>query len=311
MSDFLTPISVAPQADAPQTDVPSLQDSIQMALAIATESVLQSIVTHCIPPLAHPQQVGSVTAKMAVPVPSSAITPLCADGILQVEVIRCVLADPQDMEQYLASHGDRDVQERYYAKLTRYESDVQDMGRHLSLSQAIALLNHAGFSAQQTHDILHLSYEATHKTWWYLYDASGKFLHPFHRTIRTLRYPDGRLTIQYKDRFAEHCPPCFRSQSKEVLLDIQTGHLSFHHMLSKLNGLREAFHLQSAILIYHHLTELEIQAFISQGISLYSTTNLWIPSLADCACCLSEDCPLHGTEHSPVTTCQHFRLPSS
>jgi hypothetical protein len=272
----------------------SLHDQVQIALAIADPSLLRSLLLDCLPAILPPHQLGMVTAAIGVPIGKKAV-----DGILTVEQIHCILADSIEAGS-LSSQRRPDA-----GRLLRCESETQTLGQALSLAQAIAALEQAGFSLQQVEEILHLPSEGWHKSWWYMLDAEGNFTVPFLRQMRILRYANGRLTLQYKDYFEQDKPPCFRSQTQQVLVEIETELPSFRQTLEKINYARERLGIRSSILICDRLSELEIQGFVSQGISIYSSIAV-LPIEANCHFCATLECPLHGQANSPVVSCRQY-----
>jgi hypothetical protein len=286
----------------------STRDQVQIALAIADDSVLKSLLVSCTPTIARPHLISAVSSRIGV-----AIAPQTAvDGIIQYESIHCVLAPPQfETEHNLFPYTNQTIRQGDYQKLTRCESETRDLGQNVSLAQALSLLTQVGFSPRQVDEILSLSYEACHKSWWYTLDADGNPDVPFLRLIRTLRYPNGSFTLQYKDYFSQEKPCCFQSQTQQVLVEIKTGLQSFSETLEKINYCRNQLHITKAILICETASDLEARGFISQGISLYAATDLFLPAPANCTNCVTRECPMNGVENSPVLTCRRFCLGDS
>lgn len=287
MTDF---VSTYPHPDRVAA---SLHDQVQIALAIADPLLLRSLLVNCLPAVLPAHQIGAVTAAIGVPIGKKA-----ADGVLTVEQIYCILADSIDAGATVATA-------RPDPRSLKCESELQTLGQSISLAQAIALLQQAEFSIAQVEEILHLSSEGWHKSWWYSIDAEGNFTVPFLRQIRTLRYANGRVTLQYKDRFEQDKPPCFRTQPQQVLVEIETESQSFRHTLEKINYAKAKLGIQAAILICDRLSELEVQGFVSQQISIYSST-AELPVQADCHSCAAIECPLHGHTDSPVIACRQY-----
>jgi hypothetical protein len=286
----------------------SLHDRVQIALAIADEALLRSLLIDCVPPIVQPHRLGSISTAIGVPVESRK----AVDGIIQFEEIYCIPADsPADLEQGVSQYTSRNGNQRGYLDLTRCEADTQTLGQNLTLSQALALLAHAEFSPQQVEEILNLPYDAWYKSWWYTLDAEGSFTVPFFRLIRTRRYADGTFTIQYKDLFAQEKPHCFKAQEHKVLVQIGIEPLGFRKTLEKVNYSKQQLGVSSALLICDRISDLEARGFISQGVSIYSLTDLLLPASANCSLCVTPDCPMHGLQNSPVMTCQRFCLEDS
>jgi bacterioferritin-associated ferredoxin len=281
----------------------STHDQVQIALAIAEEHVLKSLLVNCTPAIAKYPQIGSISSTIGVPMTAKKTI----DGIIQFESIQCVLADtPVETAPQWAEPGLSPTARRRDQALMRCESELHTLGQTIPMAQAIALLAHSGFSPRQVEDILNLPYEAWHKTWWCTLDSEGNFTIPFLRFIRTLRYPDGSFTLQYKDYFSQEKPTCFSSRPEKVLVEIKPELGCFSKTLEKINYSREHCQTKNAILICNSLTDLETQGFISQGISLYSATELILPIQANCAACGSSHCPMRGRGDSPVVMCRQF-----
>lgn len=281
-----------------------LHDRVQIALAIADEAHLKSLLTDCIPPIAPSHCIGEVSTTIGIPVGDQRVV----DGMVQYESIRCILAaSQQEVEQRMSQANSRG-RHREFADVTRCEAEARILGQSLNLAQALALLTHVGFTVSQVRDILHLPYDGWHKSWWYTTDREAQFTVPFLRLMRTLRYPDGTYTLQYKDFFAEEKPDCFSSIEQKVMIEIGSERLTFRSTLEKINYTRQQLGLTQAILICDRISPLEAQGFISQGISLYTATEVTLPPPADCIHCANHTCPMQGNAQSPVLTCHQFCL---
>lgn len=283
----------------------SWHDHMQIALAIADEHLLKSLLVDCTPPIVQIERMGSVRATVGVPLAAG----LTADAVLEVEEIHCVLAQsPEHLEQGVAEYTRRNGNQRGYVDLLRCESDTETIGKSLALSQAIALLAHVGFAPNQVKDILNLPHDGWHKSWWYRADEMGQFTIPFLRLLRTRRHGDGTFTLQYKDFFAQEQPGCFKSRGLKVLVEILPELHEFHAVLSKINGARQKSGITHALLICDRMSELEARGFTSQGISLYASHPIALPIQANCVDCAMAHCPLQGNPNSPVLLCQQFCL---
>lgn len=288
-----------------QTASPSLHDQVQIALAIADETLLKSLLLNCTPPIAQPHFLGSAISRIGIPTPDGR----SVDGVIQFELVHCRLAESQDdIERQFAIRGDRDRRELQYAQITRCESETQTLGQNISLAQTLGLLTQAGFQVDQVQTILNLPHEACHKSWWYMLDAHGHFSLPFRRVLRTRRYADGTFTLHYKDHFLQDKPPCFTSRHEQVLIEIKSPRQGFSKTLEKINRHREQLGIHAAILISHAMGDLEAQGFISQGVSVYAAQDFLLPTRADCQHCANDACPMQGNDQSPVRSCQQFCL---
>ena len=269
----------------------NLRDQIQIALAIADETLLRALLIHSISPIIQPQCLGSVTSEVGVPTHDQQV----ADGILHYEAIECVLA---------ANLGIEEGRDR--SRLTQYESEMQTLGRNLGLASTIALLAESGFAPKQIEDILRLPQDGWHKSWWCAIDANHQFTLPFLRHIRLVRYADGTLTLQYKDFYEQEKPACFTRLPRKVLVAIKPDEQGFGETLKQLNYQRQALNIQQAVLVCNRISELEAQAFIRQGISLYPAIELVLPTQANCGLCGRSECPMNGIADSTVALCHGF-----
>ena len=283
----------------------ALHDEIQLALAIADEPVLRSLLVETTPIIAPPHRIGSITAEIGVPLLSADSS---IDGILRFEAIHCVLANTQPEEAPAPTAFSSHHRMRDYSQLTRCHSELYTLAQDVPLSQAIALLTQAGFRAEQVNTILHLPNDAWHKSWWYTLDAAGYLTVPFQRFIRTRQYADGAFTIQYKDYYAEERPLCFKSKDQRVPVAIKSEFQGFRETLGKINQARAQLGARQAILICDTLSGLEAQGFIRQGVSLYTISSLRLPVRVNCALCANLGCPMNGRKDSPVITCARFSL---
>jgi hypothetical protein len=283
----------------------SWREQIQMVLAMAEAPLLRSLLTDCQPPLIEASRIASIAVEVAVPTGEQQIS----DGVLTYQAISAIPADSVAMTDLPTRL--RDLQNsRELAKLVQHESEMQTLGQKLPLAPTVALLAQAGMSPNQIQEILRLSQDSWHKSWWYRVDAQGEFSIPFLRCIRTRHYPDGCVTILYKDYFDQEKPPCFACQPERVLIASKSKADCFSQTLGQINQQRRVLNIDQVVLLVDQISALEAQAFIRQGIRLYSLIKLLLPVVADCAQCDRHECPLHGQENSPVASCYGF-LPMS
>ncbi|MBD3884412.1 hypothetical protein IFO70_21965 [Phormidium tenue FACHB-886] len=295
-----------------QTPMPSdsfdalpLHDRVQIALAVADQPALRSLLTDCVPPIASPHRIGNISAKVGIPLESRK----AIDGLIQFELFHCVLADSAaELEQSISEYTRRSHERLALLELTRCEAETRTLGQVSGLSQAIALLTEVGFSHQQIDEILNLPQDTWHKSWWFTVDAAGSFTVPFLRLMRARRYANGTYTLHYKDLFAEEKPACFKSQTEQVLVEISPAPHSFRKTIEKINYARQQIGVHKALLICDRLPDLEARGYISQGISLYTAAEIMLPAHANCAYCMTKACPMNGRADSPVVACQQFCL---
>jgi len=281
-----------------------LRDQVQMVLAVADAPLLRSLLTDCTPALALPQTLASVDAEVGVTAKSVA-----ADGVLSFRSIQYMLAEKATTTELPASVSML-RSSRELARLVQHESELQTLQQKLPLAPTVALLEQSGFATQQIQEILHLPQDSWHKSWWYGMDKMGHFTLPFLRCIRILRYPDGTLTIQYKDYFEEEKPNCFANQEYRVLIASKQATENFSETLQRVNQQRAALGVSRAILIAMQLNPMEAEAFMRQGVSVYPLNHLLMPVQADCMRCDRRECPLWRVSDSPVAMCYGF-LPTS
>lgn len=283
----------------------NLRDQIQIALAIADAPILKSLLVNCIPPITEPDRVGTVSTEIGVPTQNQQ----SADGILHFEAIKCVLADSVQPAE-MPSNGGWTREGRELARLTQHESELHTLGHHLGLASTVSLLAESGFSPKQIEAVLRLPHDGWHKSWWYAIGATGHFTIPFLRHLRILHYPDGTYTLQYKDFFEQDKPPCFTRLAQKVLVMIRSEGQGFGETLRQINYQREALATSHTILICQTLSELEAQAFVNQGVSVYPASELVLPIHSNCLHCGRNECPMNGMQDSMVALCYGF-LPQS
>lgn len=282
------------------------RDQVQLALAISDANMLKALLANCIPPIADARHIRTISTEIGVPTSHQQ----AADGILQFEEVKCVLADSQQPVEMHSTSGGWTRESREMAKLTRHESEMQTLGQNLSLAPMVALLAESGFIPRQIEAILRLPHDAWYKSWWYAIDANGHFSIPFLRYMRTLHYPDGTLTIQYKDFFEQDKPTCFTSLAQRVLVVVRPDGQSFGETLKQINYQRESLGIRQVILICNTISEMEARGYINQGVSVYPAVELVLPTRSDCAHCGRKECVMNGRENSPVAMCYGF-LPES
>lgn len=294
------------QDTAPISAAETPRDQMQIALAIADGDRLRSLLTDSKPSVVQSHQIGTVSANIGVPIEGSGVT---LDGVVRYELIHCVLAHhcPPFYEQPpVSSVGTSGFDHRAYAQITQFQSDLKDLAQNVPLSQAIALLTHAGFDSQQISTILHLPQQGWYKSWWYGLDSQGHFTQPFQRWFRSKHFTDGTFSLQYRDFYPQEAPLCFKSETRMLPVVIQATSLSFRDTLELVNQARNAFQSDGAILICDRLSELELQGYVCQGVSVYGADELLAPSVVNCSHCIQHTCPLQGDADSPVERCKQF-----
>lgn len=271
----------------------------QLALAVADDSFLRSLLTESLPAIARPHEIGSVAVEVSVPLLHQG----CIDAVLTFEHINCVLAGsypevPPPPE--LSSH-------RQYEAITPCHSELSTLAHNVPLTEAEALLARSGFSDSDIQHILHLPTQGWHKSWWYSLTPEGFLTVPFQRTIRSRCYTDGTVTLQFKDHYAQQRPEGFHSQPQKLPVVVHSPQVSFCDNLAQINLSRQVLATPQAILIADDLTELEVEGYIRQNVSLYRQRSLEYLLNANCRSCGQANCPLQGVDSSPVLACRSFR----
>ncbi|WP_008315059.1 hypothetical protein [Leptolyngbya sp. PCC 6406] len=235
------------------------RNQVQLALAIADDGMVRSLLTDCTPAIVRPQQLGTVRITLGVPLEG---TPTLIDGVLDYEQIWCGLAEsPPDSQRMTA---------RDYQALTRCQGKLQTLGFRLSLAETIALLSHGGFQEVEIQRILQLPWDGWHRSWWYPLSPQGQRELPFQRWFRARAYGDGTYTLQYRDHYFQDAPPYFRGLSQRVPIAIAVPGQSFGDNLKLLREAQHSLQSDHALLLAASLSPLEEEGFIRQGISLYA-----------------------------------------
>jgi hypothetical protein len=284
------------------------QPASHLALALADESWLRALLTDSLPAIAHPHEIGAVSLQIGVPL--NLAPQVRIDAVLTFEHIECVLAG-SDANAPPVPEPENHSQYQY---LTNYHSELVTLAPNITPSQAVQLLLQAGFNPEQTHQILHLPSQAWHKSWWYSLDLDGFLTVPFQRWIRTRRFNDGTLTLQFKDHYSRERPIHFRSQPRQLPVIVHQFALGFYDTLAQINLARRELATAQAILIVTAIPELEMQGYIRQQVSLFiepcsggnSLAGNQSVTMVNCGICQQTKCPMQGVDSSPVIACQAF-----
>jgi hypothetical protein len=294
---------LASVAQRQQASVPAAADP-QLALAVADDSFLRSLLTDSLPAIAHPHEIGTVAVEIGVPLAqgSGPQGQGRIDAVLTFEHINCVLAGsyPEAPLPEVSSH-------REYQAITPCHSDLATLAQNLSLAEAEALLARSGFEPVEIQHILNLPSEGWHKSWWYSLNADGGLSVPFQRHMRSRCFADGTVTLQFKDHYAQQRPEGFRSQPQKLPVVVHAPQASFCDNLTHINLSRQALGTPQAILIADNLSELEVEGYLRQNVSLYRQRSLEYLLNANCRSCAQAQCPLQGVDSSPVLACRSFR----
>lgn len=282
------------------SEATSAAHTAQLALAVADEGYLRSLLTDSLPIIAHPHEIGAVSIQVGVPLPQYPQYSL--DGVLTFEQIHCVLAGASPEGPPLPEFHTHTE----YQAVTHCHSDLVTLAENALPSEAIGLLAQAGFSPDQIRQILQLPAQAWHHSWWYTLDPEGFLTVPFQRHIRSRCFADGTFTLQFKDDYGQERPHGFRSQPQSLPVVVHPPGLSFGETLTHINRARQALSTRQALLIAADLMALEIEGYIRQNVSLVNHRGVERPLAANCRLCQRDLCPLHGIDASPVMTCRSF-----
>ncbi len=294
---------LTPSSNVQHIPVPPMQEA-QLALAVADEAFLKALLTDCFPTIAHPHEIGAISVEVGVPLTHLADGSI--DGILKFEQINCVLAGAYPEAPPVPEFDSHD----HYHAVTQCHSELFTLAHNQPLSDVVALLSRAGFDGEHIHQILHLPTQAWHKSWWYAVDLDGRLTIPFQRLIRTRRFADGTITLQFKDYYGHEPPVGFSSKLTQIPLVVHKPEWSFCANLAFINLARRELDNQQAILIAHGLSELEVEGYMRQNVSLFQQQVIQLPLAANCRNCHQIKCPLHGVDSSPVMACRSF-LPAA
>ncbi len=234
-------------------------NQIQLALAVAEPPLLEALLTQSTPAIARPQHVGQVRIVIGCPPNQTGLEGLT--GLLEYERVWCMLSEGAPE---VATQSSRD-----YQYLTRCSSDLQTLAWRVNLADAISLLRYGGFEEGQIQRILQLPWDGWHRSWWDLLEPSGQLGLPFQRWFRTRCYSDGTYTLQYRNLYAQDAPPCFRGIWQQVPLLAPAPKMQFGETLTLLHKARHALKTPSCLLLSDRLSELEAEAYMRQGVSLY------------------------------------------
>lgn len=271
------------------------RNQVQLTLAIANAEMLRSLIAQSRPALAHSHQIGQLRVSVGTPPNTKGLEAI--DAVVEYEHIYCMVSEG-------APAGDEQPM-RDYRYLTRCQSDLKTLAWRTSLSDAIALLSHGGFDEEQIQKILQLPWDGWYRSWWDTFDSEGHLSLPFQRWFRTRCYGDGTYTLQYRDFYAQDAPPCFRAVWRQIPVMMVHSGDSFGEVLTTLKQARHALGTPRALLLAVNLTDLETEAYMRQGVSLYSLNQPSALELSLCQQCVRLRCPMHQ-QHTPITSCRDY-----
>ncbi|MGD1907518.1 MAG: hypothetical protein ACFB0C_16240 [Leptolyngbyaceae cyanobacterium] len=231
-------------------------DQIQLALAIADDGILRSLLTESTPAISRSQQLGQTQVTVGVPLADDTTM---IDAVVAYESLKCALLDESPPPEHTAQ--------------VRCQSGLQTLGWRVNIAEAIALLSHGGFQEHHIQRILHLPSQGWHRSWWSTFDRQGNLGHPFQRWFRCRSYGDGTYILQYRDHYAQVAPPCFRGTWHQVPVVIASPEQGFGQLLMTLRRAQASLKTDHGILLSAPLNELEREGFMRQGISVYALGN--------------------------------------
>lgn len=273
------------------------RNQVQLALAVADTSMLKSLLVNSSPAIALPHQIGQLRVAIGPPPGTEGLAHI--DAVIEYEHLWCVPSEGAPSEEAFSSVRD-------FQALTRCQSDLKTLGWRVSLSEAIALLQHGGFHEEQIQRILQLPWEGWHRSWWDTLEAQGQLGLPFQRWFRTRCYSDGTYTLQYHDHYAQDAPPCFRGIWQQVPIMISQPAGQFGEILTGLRQARHVLNTDCCILLADALSDLEAEGYIRQGVSLYSLQQSALTEQTLCQHCGRHQCPMSDRPDAPVVNCKTY-----
>lgn len=272
------------------------RNQVQLALAIADGGLLRSLLTNCTVAIAHPQQIGQLRVSIGPPPNTEDLEAI--DAVLDYEHVWCIpSAGAPDI-------GPSSVREYHY--LTRCQSGLQTLAWRVNLAEAIALLQHGGLHEDQIQRILQLPWDGWHRSWWDMFNAQGQLELPFQRWFRTRCYSDGTYTLQYRDHYSQDAPPCFSGIWESVPMMITAPGQPFGDTLAGLRKARHALSASRCLLLADHLSEIEVEGYIRQGVSLYDLAHSHLLHQPLCQRCGCDHCPMQTYQQTPVVACRDY-----
>jgi hypothetical protein len=173
---------LAPSSHMQHIPVPPTQEA-QLALAVADEAFLKTLLTDCFPAIAHPHEIGAITVEVGVPLTHLADGSI--DGILKFEQVNCVLAGSYPGAPPIPEFDSHD----HYHAVTQCHSELFTLAHNQPLSDVVVLLSRAGFDQRSNSSNL-ASYPPRPGTnpGGMLVDLDGRLTIPFQRLMRTRRF---------------------------------------------------------------------------------------------------------------------------
>ncbi|MDB9526347.1 hypothetical protein PN498_10145 [Oscillatoria sp. CS-180] len=273
------------------------RNQVQLALAIADTALLKSLLVDCTPAIALPHQINQL--KVTVGPPPGQKGAEHADAVIEYEQLWCTPSEGAPNEDHFSVKD--------YQSLTRCQSELKTLGWRISLSDAIALLQHGGFQESQIQRILQLPWEGWYRSWWDTFEPQGHLGLPFQRWFRTRCYSDGTYTLQYRDHYAQDAPPCFRGIWQQVPVVINQAAGQFGETLTGLKKACHTLNAQRCILLADELlTDLEAEGYIRQGVSLYPLQQSALAEQSLCQRCDRNQCPMRHQQNAPIINCRDY-----
>ena len=127
-----------------------LRDRIQIALAVADDTLLRSMLVNCQPAIAPARTIGKISSAICLAAPQQQTV----DGLVEYSEIQCLLGQVQDSRSPEAIDYGWNASD--YARYTQYQSETTDLVDGITVSEASDLLESAGYSPHQLQQILQM-----------------------------------------------------------------------------------------------------------------------------------------------------------
>lgn len=257
-----------------------IHDQIQIALAVADEAKLKSLVANCYPPILPWNCITRISSRVGVPVQYKQ----AADGVISFEGTICEQKELSDsnvaqmagqyIEDFKRNRDDYCLLKGFFTRTRVIYGPCEP-----SLEGVRGYLKELECSSMAISNTLQISVkwlDSNSTSPVYEIDCSVKTdagKESVKRLIKICECPD-IFVILYQDFVFPQCPVIFQNTRSRILVEIKTEIQSFGEVVEQINRYREKLCIQKAILICDTVSDLEAEGFISQGISIYPATDL-------------------------------------
>lgn len=252
-----------------------IHDQLQIALAVADEAKLKSLVANCYPPILPWNCITRISSRVGVPVQYKQ----AADGVISFEGTVCEQKELSDSEvANMAGQYIKDFQRNRddYCLLRGFFTKTRVIYEPCepSLEGVCGYLKELECSSIAISNTLQMSVE-------WLDSNSTEPVYEINCSVKTdagkesvkrlIKICDGpdSFVILCQDFVSPQCPVIFRNTHSRILVEIKTEIQSFGEVVEQINRYREKLGIQKAILICDTVSDLEAKGFISQEISIY------------------------------------------